>query len=152
LGNLPPREAREKIAYLPQSILLFSGSLLDNLKILSNGASRSTLLDMAEETGLADLVRTLPMGWETVVAQGGYNFSGGQRQLVALTAVMASRRQVLLLDEAMANLDPLWKERLLAKDLFQGKTVLLASHEDSRGRVGPEVHGFRPLLLCEGKA
>ena len=70
------------------------------------------------------------MGYETRVSGAGVNFPGGQRQLIALTAALASERQVLLLDEAMANLDPIWKARLWKSDLFPGKTLLLSSHDE----------------------
>ncbi len=143
MGGLRPREARSQTVYLPQTTVLFSGSLLENLSLLSGGAPREALLAMTEKTGLADIIRSLPMGFETVVAQGGHNFSGGQRQLIALTAALASSRSLLLLDEAMAHMDALGKERLLAGDPFQGKTVLLVSHEDTEGPMVPGWYGFR---------
>jgi ABC-type bacteriocin/lantibiotic exporter with double-glycine peptidase domain len=149
-GGLSPAQAKAMVAYLPQFVHLFHGSILENLRLFSGGATREALLAAAGTTGLAELVATLPLGYETPVSPGGGNFSGGQRQLVALTAVVASSRQVLLLDEAMANLDPLTREHLFRSGLFQGKTVLLASHEDAQGERGPEHHGFRRVMLSDG--
>ncbi len=83
-----------------------------------------------------------PMGLETLVSAGGLNFSGGQRQLIALTAVFASSRSVLLLDEAFANLDGIAKEKLFRCSQWKGKSVILASHEDCTGRTAPEQYGF----------
>lgn len=143
LGGLHPGLVRARIAYLPQFVALFNGSILENLRLFSGGAGRRDLMEACEKTGLAALAATLPMGFETLVSSGGVNFSGGQRQLIALTAVLASRRQVLLLDEAMANLDSLAKAALFDSGLFQGKTVLLASHEPATGPFGPENRGFR---------
>lgn len=137
LAGTPPEQARHYIAYLPQFVQLFDGSVLDNLRLLSGVTNRIALLEAAEHTGLHELVLSLPMGYETLVSSGGINFSGGQRQLIALTAVLASSKSVLLLDEAMANIDSIWKARLFKSPLFLGKTIIFASHEEGQGR--PEL-------------
>jgi ABC-type bacteriocin/lantibiotic exporter with double-glycine peptidase domain len=149
-GGLSPAQAKALVAYLPQFVHLFHGSILENLRLFSGGASRKLLMATAATTGLDKLVAALPLGYETPVSPGGGNFSGGQRQLIALTAVVASSRQVLLLDEAMANLDPLTREQLFRSGIFHGRTVLLASHEDAQGERGPEQHGFRRIVLSDG--
>lgn len=129
IGPHSPAQAKGLSIYLPQFVQLFDTSLLENLRLLSGGASRERLMEAAEVTGLDHFVETLPMGYETLLAQSGTNLSGGQRQLIALTAVLASDKPLLLLDEAMANLDPLRKARLGRSALFQDKTVLYASHD-----------------------
>jgi ABC-type bacteriocin/lantibiotic exporter with double-glycine peptidase domain len=88
---------------------------------------------VAETTGLDRLVETLPMRYNTVLPQGGGSLSGGQRQLVALTAVMASDRSLMLLDEAMANLDWISRSWLHQSEWFKDKTVIYASHEAGLG-------------------
>ena len=128
LGDLHPRDARGHLAYLPQDLRLFQGSILENLRIYSCDATRERIMEVAHATGLAAMVEKLPMSWETRVSLGGGNFSGGQRQLLALTGVLASARPLLLLDEAMANLDPIQQERLLGDPLFDRKTIIYASH------------------------
>lgn len=132
-----------RTVYLPQFVHLFNGTILENLTLLSGGATRQALMAVAERTGLAGMVRTLPMGYETLMAPGGINFSGGQRQLVALTAVLATQGRILLLDEAMANLDALQRQRLFTCGLFKGRTILLACHEEPGSPGDPELHGFR---------
>jgi ATP-binding cassette, subfamily B, bacterial len=129
IGGLDTLKARAMRIYLPQFVQLFNGSILENLRLLSGGANRERITEAAQLTGLNEMVDDLPMGWETVVAAGGINFSGGQRQLIALTAVLASERSLLLLDEAMANLDHIRKARLLQSRIFEEKTILFASHD-----------------------
>ena len=107
VGGMSPQAATSDILYLPQFVNLFSGSILENLRLLSGGAPVARLFEAAELTGLAELVATLPMKYHTVLSPGGKSISGGQRQLIALTGALASRRKLLLLDEAMSNLDPL---------------------------------------------
>lgn len=107
IGGLSPAAAAGDVLYLPQFVNLFSGSIIENLRLLSGGAPVAQLLAAAERTGLAELIATLPMSYETVLSPGGKSISGGQRQLIALTAAIASDRKLLLLDEAMSNLDPI---------------------------------------------
>jgi ABC-type bacteriocin/lantibiotic exporter with double-glycine peptidase domain len=107
IGGMSPHAASGEILYLPQFVNLFSGSIVENLRLLSGGAPVARLLEAAQLTGLSELVATLPMGFETVLSPGGKNMSGGQRQLIALTAAIASDRRLLLLDEALSNIDPI---------------------------------------------
>jgi ATP-binding cassette, subfamily B, bacterial len=107
IGGMSPQAATHEILYLPQFVNLFSGSVIENLTLLSGGAPLPRLFEVAEQTGLAALVATWPMNFHTVLSPGGRSISGGQRQLIVLTAALASSRKLLLLDEAMSNIDPL---------------------------------------------
>jgi ABC-type bacteriocin/lantibiotic exporter with double-glycine peptidase domain len=129
------------MVYLPQFVRLFNASILENLRIFSGGAPFGQLMTAAELTGLSQLVGDLPMGFDTLLAQGGENFSGGQRQLIAITAVLASAKPVLLLDEALANLDSLRQAGLVHSPLFKSKTILYTSHDAQRfGRADSRRH------------
>jgi ABC-type bacteriocin/lantibiotic exporter with double-glycine peptidase domain len=107
VGGMSPQAAAGDILYLPQFVNLFSGSILENLRLLSGGASMARIFEASQLTGLSALVATLPMKFHTVLSPGGKSISGGQRQLIALTAAVASERKLLLLDEALSNLDPI---------------------------------------------
>lgn len=124
----PPRECAREIAYLPQQTHLFQGSILQNLRLLSDGASDDALREAAEQSGLAEFIATLPMGYETVLPPGGSTLSGGQRQLIAWTAAMASDRKVLLLDEALSQVDRIARGRLLAMGGTQARTTVAVEH------------------------
>ncbi|HET9929177.1 MAG TPA: ABC transporter transmembrane domain-containing protein [Polyangiaceae bacterium] len=121
--------SRRSVAYVPQDSYLFQGSILDNMRVLSGSASRESLMKAAKLTGLEAFVNTLPMSYETLLPPGGTNLSGGQRQLIVLTACVASSRPVLVLDEAMSQLDRLTQAALLKAALFSGKTVVSVVHE-----------------------
>lgn len=135
ISGRSPCEARDRIIYLPQHVRMLNASVRDNLRLFSAGASFQRILRAAELTGLAEMVDSLPMGYDTLIAHGGGNFSGGQRQLVALTAALASDRPILLLDEATANLDSLGARRAMNSSLFENRTVLYAGH-DAAAREG----------------
>lgn len=130
VGGFLPRIAATSMSYLPQFPQLLSGSILDNLKIFSGGASQPRIVEVAKETGLSDWVSSLPMGYQTIIVSGGGNISGGQRQLIAITALLASDKKILLLDEALSNLDWVSRSRIIRSRHFKERTVLYASHEE----------------------
>lgn len=123
-----PWVQRAGVLYLPQHAQLFSGSLKDNLMNLS-GADLQAVIAASQQTGLAELLASLPMGLETIVAPGGSNLSGGQRQWVVLTAAVASARPLVLLDEALSQMDHVLRSGLAPGSLFAGKTTVSVSHD-----------------------
>lgn len=127
-----PAHARGQVLYLPQRAHLFSGSVIDNLRLLSGGASQERIARAAATTGLADIVVSWPMGVETLVASGGANLSSGQRQLILLTAAIASDRPILLLDESLANVDRIQRAMIHERNMFAGRTVVSVVHDGVR--------------------
>jgi ABC-type bacteriocin/lantibiotic exporter with double-glycine peptidase domain len=132
VDRMDPAHAREHVLYLPQDAHLFSGSVLENLRLLSGGASRERIARAAATTGLAATVATWPMGFETLVSSRGANVSGGQRQLILLTAAVASDRPILLLDESLANVDRIQRVMIQDAKMFEGRTVLSVVHDGVR--------------------
>ncbi|BDU74939.1 peptidase domain-containing ABC transporter [Mesoterricola silvestris] len=127
-----PREVRHDLVYLPQFVRIFGGSILENLRIYACGAPLERLMEAAGPTGLQALVDTLPMGYRTLLPPGGRNLSGGQRQLIALTGALASGRPLLLLDEALANLDAAHAAPLRTL-LAQGPWTLVSANPGEPG-------------------
>lgn len=126
-GRDPARDRRD-VRYLPQQAQLFAGSIRENLEQLS-GARLPRVMLAAERTGLVGWLATLPMGIETVVAAQGANLSGGQRQWLLLTAAVASEQPLVLLDEALSQVDHLLRETLQTPVLFAGRTTVSVSHD-----------------------
>lgn len=130
IGGKSSGLGQKSVAFLPQFPQLASGSILDNLEIFSGSIHRTQLFEVADETGLADWVMTLPMGYQTLVSSGGGNLSGGQRQLIAITGIIASSKKLLLLDEALSNLDWMSRQRILHSKYLEGRTIIYGSHEE----------------------
>ena len=129
IGGLSPKLAHHKILYLPQFVQLYGGSIIENLRVLSGGASLEQLVAVSQQTGLHNLVATFPMNYNTVLPPGGRNLSGGQRQLIALTGAIASARGLLILDEATANLDNTWASAIQVLLDRATWTSITATHE-----------------------
>jgi ABC-type bacteriocin/lantibiotic exporter with double-glycine peptidase domain len=125
--GLTANEARDLVLYVPQSCDLFETSIRENLELFS-GAKLDEIRRVAQLTGLAQMLRQLPMGDETLVAAQGQNLSSGQRQLVLLTAAFASPRPILLLDESTSQIDARTRALCRWDELTRGRTVIRVEH------------------------
>lgn len=122
------RSAPVLTLYLPQFIHLKSGSIMDNLRSLSGNAPSRRIEDAAAQTGFDKVIDSMPMGYHTPMPDGGPTLSGGQRQLLALTAAVASDCSLLLLDEPMANIDALTRTHVSGILAGLQRTIISAGH------------------------
>lgn len=104
-----PRDARVRVAYVPQECALLRGTLTDNITLAAAGVDDDEVSDKDVDAALAvaalDDRRELPLGAQTLIGEGGAGLSGGQRQRVALARALAFAPAVLILDEATSALD-----------------------------------------------
>ena len=133
LNDYDPKSAREQIAHLPQMGVLFQGTILQNLTMF-----RSRLDDVAIETasllGLDEVVATMSMGFDTLVADGAYDsLPRGIKQRIAITRALVNNPAIVLFDEANAAVDTVgdnylrvWLERAKGK-----RTLVLVTHRPS---------------------
>jgi ATP-binding cassette subfamily B protein len=98
-------DLRSHIAYVQQRAWLFSGTIAENLRYGDASASDEWLWHALEVAQAADFVRALPQGLESAVAQGGTNFSGGQRQRLAIARALAKRPDLYIFDDSFSALD-----------------------------------------------
>lgn len=101
----PLKQLRRTVAYVPQNTMLFSGTIRSNLLMGGRDADDETLWKCLETAQAASFVREKEKGLDSVVIQGGKNFSGGQRQRLAVARALAAHSDILVLDDSSSALD-----------------------------------------------
>ncbi|MEN4802144.1 MULTISPECIES: type I secretion system permease/ATPase [Pantoea] len=130
IGQVEPVELRTRIALVNQEPRFMYGSLRDNLVMGAPYASDEELMAAAKMTGVSDIVAAHPMGFGMPVSERGENFSGGQKQAIALARAILSNPDVLLLDEPTSGMD-MGSERTILQALIpamEGRTVIIVTH------------------------
>jgi ATP-binding cassette subfamily C protein len=132
LSDFNARQWRSQVSYFNQDAFLFEGSIRENLTWSERAASDSELWEALEKVGAADFVQSLPLKLDADVKNSGANFSGGQRQRLALARVFLRRPSLLILDEATSHLD-IYHQQALLKTLLALRgtvTIVVVSHSD----------------------
>ena len=99
------RSLRRHIGTVMQDSRLFAGSIFENITISAPSATLDDAWKAAELAGIADDIRTMPMGMQTLVSEGGGGVSGGQRQRIMIARAVCGNRRILMFDEATSALD-----------------------------------------------
>jgi ATP-binding cassette subfamily C protein LapB len=130
--QLAPEFIRAHLAYLPQDVRLFQGTLRENLTLGLPSPSDADLLQVAQPLGLDTMIASHPLGFDSPIQEGGRGLSGGQRQMVGLARMLLSHPQILLLDEPTASMDATLEKRVmdhLFTTLPPSTTIVVATHK-----------------------
>jgi len=123
-------ESRKVFSLVSQGTYLFNTSLSENLRLAQPNANRQEIENACNQAGLNEFVSTLPKGLDTIVGERGVQFSGGERQRVAIARSLLKDAPIFIFDEPTANLDP-DNERRLVDTLLRipkNKSVLWITH------------------------
>lgn len=123
-------ELRQKIALVPQDVILFAGSIRDNIAYGKPNASEREIADAAKQANAYDFIDSFPDKFNTLVGERGIQLSGGQRQRIAIARAVLKNPSILILDEATSSLDSesehLVQEAL--EKLMVGRTSIVIAH------------------------
>ncbi len=146
--SIPLSQLRRQMALVPQDILLFGGTIYENIAYGKPDATREEVLNAAKQANAFDFISSFPEGFETVVGERGIKLSGGQRQRVAIARAILKDPVILLLDEATSSLDSesesLVQEAL--NNLMQNRTSFVIAHRLSTIRKADQI-----IVLEDGR-
>lgn len=139
---------RSQMAIVTQDVQLRNGSLADNLRIGKPDATDEELLKALHDSGLDELVESLPEGLNTKVGERGSLLSGGQKQRLSLARAIIKDAPILILDEASSALDPITETKINESVLKTGKkqTILIVSH-----RLSTVLSADKIIVLENGR-
>jgi ATP-binding cassette subfamily C protein LapB len=133
IRQIDPTDLRRNVGYLPQNLVLFAGSVRDNLLIGAPHLDDAALRRAARLSGLEEHVNRHPKGFDMPVGERGEALSGGQRQAVALARSFVMDPPILVLDEPTQAADHSAEERLKARlnEEFADRTIIVVTHRES---------------------
>ncbi len=143
------KELRQKIGFVPQKAMLFSGTIAENLRWGNENASGEQLQKAAETAQAKEFIDKMPDGFNTHINQGGRNLSGGQKQRLTIARALTGSPEILILDDSASALDFATDAALrkaIAKDT-QNMTVLIVSQRATSIR-----HADKIIVLDDGEA
>jgi ATP-binding cassette subfamily B protein len=148
LAEADPAAVRRRIALVPQDVVIFSGTVRENIRLGRPDASDTDIEKVGALALVEEFARRLPKGYDSEIGERGVTLSGGERQRVAIARAMLRNAPVLLLDEATSALDA-ESEHLVQQALdrsMEGRTSLVIAH-----RLATVLSADRILVLDEGR-
>ena len=148
IRKLAMAELREEIGFVPQKGVLFSGTIASNLRFGKDDATDEQIREAAEIAQASDFIAEKKEGYDSAIAQGGSNVSGGQKQRLAIARAIAKQPQVFIFDDSFSALDlktDAALRRALAKKVAD-KTVIIVAQ-----RISTILHADQILVLNDGR-
>lgn len=139
-------QLRERLGIVTQDTRLFSGTLRDNVALFEPAIDGDAIQAACDLACLHEDIARMPMGYDTMLADGGTSLSGGQRQRLSLARALLRRPDVLILDEATSALDTLTEQRVQARLRQLACTRVVVAH-----RLSTIVEADKILVLAQGR-
>src|SRR5206468_6217151 len=139
--EFPLSQLRRQMAFVPQDVMLFGGSIKENIAYGKPGASEEEIVEAAKAANAHEFVKNFPEQYETIVGERGIKLSGGQRQRIAIARAILKDPAILILDEATSSLDS-ESEQLVQEaldNLMKGRTSFVIAHRLSTIRNADKI-------------
>lgn len=148
IEQMDPANLRRNIGYVPQEVLLFSGTIRDNIAMMQPWVEDKNIIEAARYSGADSFIDRHPLGYNLHVGERGERLSGGQRQTVALARALLTNPTILLFDEPTSSMDDELEQEWVKKmkDYAKGKTMLIVTHKVSLLSLTERI-----LILDRGK-
>ena len=148
IRDLKQTDLRSRISVVPQDVYLFNDTILNNIRLGRPDASKEEVIKAAKDARIHDFIEGLPQGYETVAGERGVQLSGGERQRIAIARALLQDTPILLMDEAVSNLDTKNEEELrkAMEKLNENRTTLTIAH-----RLSTILSADRIVVLEDGK-
>jgi len=148
IRDIHKEDLHDKIGYIPQKAVLFSGSIRSNLLYADKDATEEILNDAADTAQSTAFIKEKEEGYEALVAQGGSNFSGGQRQRLSIARALVKKAQIYLFDDSFSALDLKTDANLRAalKKKMSNCTILVIAQ-----RISSIMDADKIVVLDDGK-
>lgn len=146
IKDYPFKSLRNSIGYVPQSPLLFTGTIRDNITWGKEDATEEEIIQAAKDAQIHETIMTLPDRYDTVVGQRGVNLSGGQKQRISIARALIRKPKILMLDDSTSALDLATEAQLLQAIEKYRCTMMIITQKISTARKADRI-----LLLDEGE-
>ncbi|MBU3210323.1 ABC transporter ATP-binding protein/permease [Clostridium algidicarnis] len=147
LRDMSQEELRSKIGFVPQKAVLFTGTISDNIRYGKEDATEDEIKKAANIAQATDFISNMEEGFNSVIAQGGTNVSGGQKQRLSIARALVRRPEIYIFDDSFSALDFKTDAKLRAvlKDETKESTVIIVAQ-----RVSTVIDADRIIVLDEG--
>lgn len=128
MDQVPTAVLNASIATVSQNIVLFSGSIKDNITLWNSAILEEDMEAAAKDACIHDFIMSLNGGYDYILTEGASNLSGGQRQRIEIARALATKPTILIMDEATSALDPIVEKRILDNIRKRGCTCVVVAH------------------------